>query len=239
LTEFHFSITFYALIDKEKLSMSQLPKHLGLIPDGNRRWARATGHSLAETYCLGMEKIVECLETLLTMGIPKLSIYLLSKDNLARQGEDLDAVLAAEEWGVTTLFPVLKDRFEATFTHAGRADLLPPALADGLSTLCTSLATNSNTPTIYLCLGYDATDEIIQALQNTPQSADFRDYLWVPDPLDLIIRTSGYQRLSGFLPLQSEYAELYFAPYYFPEITPARLQAALESYAQRQRHYGR
>lgn len=215
------------------------PQHIGLIPDGNRRWAQANGLSYAEAYRRGMEKIVECLETWLAWGISTLSVYLLSRDNLARDAAELQPILAAEEWGLAELLPRLKAGFGARFVHAGRADLLPPSLLWALTGLCTDGGGDATGPTVNLCLGYDAADEIEQALRRAPQPAAFRDYLWVPGRVDLVLRTGSQQRLSGFLPLQSQYAEFIFEPYNFPDITPARLQAALDTFARRQRTYGR
>jgi len=218
-----------------------MPRHIGIIPDGNRRWAQHNQIPLDTTYWLAMEKLAMCLNLLYKQEVFSICIYLLSKDNILRPSDDLKSVIEAEVKFFKELIPLLVDKYSLKIYHSGNINLLPSQYSLTLNTLC-ELGNGKEDPfpRLYCCVGYDPFEEIIQALTNINFSNNnLLDYLSVPVELDLIIRTGGDLRISGFLPLQSKYAEFFFEPYYFPDISEIYLLDIIDRFQLRDRRYGK
>lgn len=220
----------------EELSFSG---KVGVIPDGNRRWARKNRIPLSDAYWITMRKIAMTVETLFRLGASSVSVYLLSKDNLGRSRNDLQAVLEAEQRLLTDLLPRIKDELGLKVFHAGDQEALPPSFVRGLSLICdTDQFPRNVVPSLFLCAAYDPLDEVVTCLLS--QNDVCVENFWVPHKIDLVIRTGGDQRLSGFLPLQCSYAEFFFEPYYFPEIDEERLGKVISDFCRsRERRFGR
>jgi undecaprenyl diphosphate synthase len=214
--------------------------NVGIIPDGNRRWAKQNNQPLDKAYWFAMCRLAEVVEVFLMHGAASVSIFALSKDNLERPTDDLAAVFAAEERFFTELLPPIKAKYSCTVFHAGSADVLPSSYREALRTICDATGDRlDSSPSIFLCAAYDPYDEIAVAQTGLSQSNDLISRLWVPRALDLVLRTGGECRLSGFLPLQSKYAEIFFESYYFPEITRSLVESLIARFLTRNRRFGK
>ena len=217
------------------------PKTIGIIPDGNRRYAKKNNISLIEAYKRGVKKAEEALEFLKRETNVKFAyFYTLSLENLKRRSraelEILFRILEGEINRWLKSDPGVEVRF------GGELNLLPKHLRECMKKL--EEKTRGNDPKIGLLVGYSGIQEVVRAarLAKDPESyEDLRRYLYLPDfpDADLILRTSGEMRLSGFLPLQSAYAEFIFYPKLWPEMDRSDFIAVLEEYAGRDRRFGR
>jgi short-chain Z-isoprenyl diphosphate synthase len=234
------------------------PRHLAVILDGNRRWAAGEGlRDVGAGHRRGADKIDELLDWCAPLGIEEITLWALSNENLGRPGEQLSA-----------LFAVVCDKLDALEQRAlrpetamrlrviGRSEDLPARVSETIRRIEGSTAGQPG-PSLTIALGYSGRDELIDACktlvqalaesgvpaasiaaQITRESLAARLYTaGAPDP-DLIIRTSGEQRLSGFLPWQSAHSELYFTDVYWPAFRELDLLRALRTYQQRVRRHG-
>lgn len=235
-----------------------VPHHLGLIQDGHRRYARAAGLSTLEGYLLGADKAGDVLAWCAELQIPMVSLWWLSTENLARESTDVEAVLRVieekvDEW----LRDGLVERLQIRIRPIGKLDLLP---ASTLEVLRRAEAATRDHQRILLNVGvgYGGRQEIVDAMAGylrdhfscgstpedilralTPDTLD--KYLYTqdcPDP-DLIIRTSGEVRLSGFMLWQSAYSEFYFCDAYWPAFRKIDFLRAIRSYQERNRRFGK
>lgn len=215
--------------------------HVGIIPDGNRRWAKQNHMDLTEAYWLAMQKITACCDALFRQGVSSVSVYLLSKDNILRAREDLQAVVIAETRMLRELIPALKRDLGVRVYLAGNPASLPLEFSAALEEVCEPGNGRADPfPRLYLLAGYDAYEEVVaarSAIGSDPEQ--LIGALSVPVELDAVIRTGADHRISGFLPLQCKYAELFFEPYYFPDITPERVLAIMDEFRARSRRFGK
>ena len=234
------------------LSPEAIPRHVGVMCDGNRRWARSAGLAdVSSGHQAGADKIFEVLQWCRQAGVEVVTLWLLSTDNLARPASELEPLLriieetvrelAAQDWhvnpmGALDLLPadtarVLKDAAEVT---AGQTGLLVNVavgyggrreIADAVRSLLQDHATRGTT---------------IEELAEILDVEHIAEHLYTagqPDP-DLVIRTSGEQRLGGFLLWQSAHSEFYFCDAYWPAFRRVDFLRALRSYAARHRRFG-
>jgi short-chain Z-isoprenyl diphosphate synthase len=234
-----------------------LPRHVGVILDGNRRWARELGMVTAEGHRRGAAQIDHLLAWAHELGIPVVTLWLLSTENLLqRHPDELAELLEIIEAKVVQLASGAgTDGYRVV--PFGQLHALPERTRSTL--LAAADASRAATGgTLHVAVGYGGREEIADAVRRL--LAEYRDkdlelteaaglvtpdeiarHLYtagVPDP-DLIIRTSGEVRLSGFLLWQSAHAEYYFADTYWPDFRKVDFLRALRSYAQRQRRFGR
>jgi short-chain Z-isoprenyl diphosphate synthase len=209
------------------VSKSELPRHIAVLCDGNRRWARDAGHDdVSYGYRVGADKIAQMLRWCQEAGIEMATVYLLSTENLQREPDELSSLLGEE--------PArrLRDAVESTNGHGefhvnvavgygGRQEIVDAVRA----LLGKELANGASGD--QLIEGVTA-EAISENLYTSGQ----------PDP-DLVIRTSGEQRLSGFLLWQSAYSEMWFTEARWPEFRRVDFLRALRDYAARHRRYGR
>jgi short-chain Z-isoprenyl diphosphate synthase len=218
-----------------------VPAHLGIILDGNRRWARARGLDLGRTYDRGARKAIQVLGWCDDLGVRAVTLWLLSLANLARDGEQLRPLLDSIAGGAQALAATRRWRIRAT----GCLDLLPPAVAQSLLAAEHSTAESAGMR-VTLAVAYGGRHEIVAAACDlaatgrpitepaiTGRLADRGQH----EP-DLIIRTAGEQRLSGFLLWQAVHTELYFCRAPWPRLRRRHLARALRAYARRRRTYG-
>jgi undecaprenyl diphosphate synthase len=215
--------------------MNPLLHHLGIIPDGTRRWAKREGVSYQYAYRISMSKLETILGLVFAKGIKSVSIYMLSTENLKRTLEDLQPVFTNEEYFIRETLPLLCQKWQCLVVHAGIKSGLPLSYVDALDSLV--ISTNYTKPqhTLYLLANYNPWDEIVNAC-NRKQCDEIRTAMWVPESLDLVIRTGTGQLLSNFLPLQSGYAELVFFEKYFNDIDETDIISVLSQFPQ---HGGR
>ena len=242
----------YARRLEASLSPEVIPRHVGVMCDGNRRWARSAGLAdVSGGYQAGSDKIFELLGWCREVGVEVATLWLLSTDNLMRSADELGPLLRIIEdtvrelveqgWhvhpvGALDLLPsetsrVLKDAAEAT---ADRPGLLVNVavcyggrreIADAVRSLLQDHATRGTT-----------IEELVELL-DVEQIARHLYTAGQPDP-DLVIRTSGEQRLGGFLLWQSVHSEFYFCDAYWPAFRKVDFLRALRSYAARHRRFG-
>lgn len=234
------------------------PRHLGLIQDGHRRYARHAGLSNLEGYRLGAVKAEEVLTWCAELKIPMVSLWWLSTENLAREPDEVTAVLGVieekmEEW----IRGGLTERLGIRLRPIGKLELLPTSALRALRGAETATQ-HHDRMLLNVGVGYGGRQEIIDAVEGylresfirgaTPDeilrglSPDTLDkYLYTydcPDP-DLIIRTSGEVRLSGFMLWQSAYTEFYFCDAYWPAFRKIDFLRAIRSYQERHRRFGK
>ncbi|EYR63666.1 hypothetical protein N866_18990 [Actinotalea ferrariae CF5-4] len=230
-----------------------VPRHIGVILDGNRRWARSVGESASHGHRRGADKIVDLLEWSEEAGVQVVTLWMLSTDNLSRASDELSQLLGIIQDAVADLAARGRWRLQVV----GALDLLPP---DAAATLCDAQRLTADVQGLHvnIAVGYGGRREIADAvramlrahaengtaLEDLAESFDVEhiaEHLYTkgqPDP-DLVIRTSGEQRLGGFLLWQSVHTEFYFCEAYWPDFRRVDFLRALRSYAQRERRLGR
>ena len=234
------------------LPADKLPHHIGVMVDGNRRWAKLAGSPTADGHRAGAKKILEFLDWCEELGIKVVTLYMLSTDNLNREAAELRDLLTI----IGNLLDELGKTNRVKVQQVGARDLLPQELDEKLTELEASTA-NRNGVHVNVAIGYGGRREIIDAVKSLLGDAAARDrslqsvvedldidslepYLYTkgqPDP-DLVIRTSGEQRLSGFLTWQSAYSEFYFCEALWPDFRRVDFLRALRDFADRQRRFG-
>ncbi|MFW0791126.1 isoprenyl transferase [Gordonia sp. CPCC 205333] len=234
---------------------TQNPQHVAIICDGNRRWAREAGfEDVSAGHRVGAARIAEMLSWCSELGIETVTIYLLSTENLQRASEELDALME--------IVPDIVDEISGPEGNwrvriVGTLNGLPDAVAERLRTA--SSRTDERTGmNVNVAVGYGGRQEIVDAVQSlltkaVDEGASPREMIDAvsvdaidrnlytqgqPDP-DLVIRTSGEQRLSGFLLWQSAYSEIWFTDAYWPEFRRVDFLRALRDYSARSRRYGK
>ena len=234
-------------------SSAAVPRHVGVILDGNRRWAKATGASSREGHQAGADKIVDLLRWCDEAGVEVVTLWLLSTDNLARPAAELAPLLRIIENVVCDLARVGNPW---TLNIVGALDLLPSETTRVLKEAAEGTGGRPGVlVNVAICYGgrreiADAVRSLLQAhavagtsLEEVAELLDVEhiaEHLYTrgqPDP-DLIIRTSGEQRLGGFLLWQSARSEFYFCEAYWPDFRHVDFLRALRDYAHRQRRFG-
>lgn len=204
------------------------PAHVGLIPDGLRRWAKANDTTLSEAYLRGAKKVVEILVALRRNNVQTVTVYNLSKANLGRTGAELEAVYAASLEFFTTLIPDAFDPASCRFRLHGELAALPPKYVAAGQHLENTMTGNDFQ--INILAAYDAYDELRTAAQRAQRDGcDIADALDIGD-VDLVIRTTAEPLLSGFLPLQSQYAQLVFLATPLNDLTTEQLDNVVAEY---------
>ena len=219
--------------------------HLGIIPDGNRRWAKQRtlqpwkGHEAAIT---AFRAIIEWAHDDPRIGV--LTVWGLSTENWNRPAREITELMRIYETFLREEHATFHEK-KTRLIHSGRADRIPPSLASLITTI-TAETTQYTDFTLNFALDHGGRDEVVRAAKKVTDPDNlteetFRtllDHPELPD-IDLVIRTSGEQRTSGFFIWQAAYAELMFINKYFPDLTPADLDIALTDFSTRQRRFGK
>ena len=208
--------------------MEDGPSHVGLIPDGLRRWAQSNGTTLAEAYLRGAHKVIQILQTLQRHDVRTVTVYNLSRANLGRTADELDAVYQASLTFLTALIPTHFDAAVCSLRLHGDRKALPDnyvAAAHDLEVAMTGDAFRIN-----MLAAYDAADELRDAHRRAQQEGcDIAAAFEIAD-VDLVIRTTPEPLLSGFLPLQSQYAQLRFLDTPLNDLTTAHIDDLIADY---------
>lgn len=214
-------------------------KHLAIICDGNRRWARANGLPDGVGHAQGLAAIERCCEWAVERGVSYLTVYAFSTENWARAQTEVDHIMDLARWyfderqewyisrGIRVCFAGRRDRLAADIVAS--MGIMERNTADG-----TAL-------TLTICADYGGRDEIARVVQAGARTeAEIAAALTAsaPEP-DAILRTGGETRLSNFLLWQAAYAELFFSKTLFPDLEAAELDRILKEFRQRQRNFGR
>lgn len=212
--------------------------------DGNRRWAKERGLPASEGHRAGYRAFKNVVRFAREKGISHLVAYLFSIENWRRDEKEVSSLLDLFLYAITTeVADMGKEGIRWKFV--GDRQQFPPALQEAMSR--TEKDTESNTGlTLWFCMSYSGRPEIVAATRAAVAAGEeiteesISRHLWtsgMPDP-DLIIRTSGEQRLSGFLPWQSTYSELFFTKTLWPDFSPEEFGNVLAEYASRRRNFG-
>lgn len=220
-------------------------RSIAFIPDGNRRFAQKLGVDFTKAYSAGFDKTKEVFEWCLDVpGLDELTMWTISTENLQRQGIELSVFtkLLHKKLIEAKTDPLVVDN-EVKINVIGRLELLPRKVQEAAIELMTSTANYSNYA-LNLAIGYGGRQELIDAIQTMVANdlplteSSLSECLYTKAEPDLIVRTGGEQRLSGFLPWQSAYSELYFSDKLWPEFDRDDFEGAIESYNTRTRRYG-
>ncbi|GAA1166361.1 isoprenyl transferase [Streptomyces hebeiensis] len=242
----------YARRVEGRLDHTQVPKHIGVILDGNRRWARASGGTAEQGHKAGASKIQELLGWCSETDVEVVTLWMLSTDNLSRPEEQLKPLVAIIEDAVRDIAADGRWRVH----HVGTLDLLPAGTQTVLKEAEEATAGNKGI-LVNVAVGYGGRQEIADAvrsllLDHADKGTSFEDLAEIvdidmisshlytrgqPDP-DLVIRTSGEQRLSGFMLWQTAHSEYYFCEVFWPAFRKVDFLRALRDYAARGRRYG-
>ena len=220
-----------------------LARHVAIIMDGNGRWAKKRLLPRFAGHKAGVETVRKIARAAREMGLEALTLYAFSSENWKRPADEVSDLMGLLKHFIQADI----DEFDANNVRLkiiGNYQALAPELVDLLDGAVARTAGNTGS-TLAVALNYGAQDELVRAAQTAadagPISAEaIEAHLYTADlpPLDLVIRTSGEQRLSNFLLWQAAYAELYFTDILWPDFTPNHLSKALEEFAHRNRRYG-
>jgi len=211
--------------------------HLGIIPDGSRRWAKINNINIETSYDITMKKLEEFIAIAISKKIKYVSIYLSSVDNIVkRTKKESDIFQESEKKFISNLMECdFLDKIR--IIPVGRMELLKPSFQDKLLE-ARKITTNNQVCYIYLLVAYDPYDELIKLSNTKLHKEQILENLGVPKMLDGIIRTSGELRLSNFLPYQSGYAELLFTEKFIPDISSEEFLQMIDTLKRRKRRKG-
>jgi len=253
------ALGIYRLYEKwllHQIKNKPLPSHIAVILDGNRRWARSRGLPPWAGHEVGARNVEKLLDWCLELGIKTVTLYVFSLENFYRPKEEVNALMRIIE----RYLKKLRDdprihKYRVRVRALGRKYLLPKSIQE-LLTQIEELTKDYDNFFLNIAIAYGGRAEIVDAVRSLVQdvlrnkvkpeeiSEDLlSEYLYTahlpnPDP-DLIIRTSGEERLSGFLLWQCAYSELVFLDVYWPDFRKIDLLRAIRTYQQRQRRFGR
>ena len=233
---------------QDKPKKQNIPKHIGIILDGNRRWAKQNGLPTLQGHKKGAEVFKDISLRAFDLGVKYLSAYIFSTENWSRTKVEVDYLMKLVVRAVESYLEEYNDN-GVKILIAGSRDKFSKLVLESI--IKTENATKHNTKaTLILCFNYGGHQEIVDATasiikqgfkpnQVTPEL--IAQNLYAPDApdVDLIIRTSGEQRLSGFMLWRSAYAELLFTEKLWPEYTAEDLKKSIQEYSNRQRRFGR
>ncbi len=216
------------------------PRYVAIITDGNGRWAQSRGLSVAEGHQAGADVVKARLRDAVRLGVLELTVYSFSTENWSRSAEEVTALMRMFHERILSETPELKDegvrmRFIGRRDRVARALLEQMDWAEAETAHCTRI-------TLFVAFDYGGRQEILDAAAQYAGGGEdaFRALLYAPDmhDPDVVIRTSGEERLSNFLLWQSAYSELVFAGELWPDFTAEAFERALGAFGRRARRFG-
>ncbi len=238
----------------EEIKKHKMPQHVAVIMDGNRRFAKGLGLSPTAGHHFGRDKIEELLEWCFELKIKNLTIYAFSTENFRRENKEVESLmnLCKKE-----LDKAIKDsrvhKNKVKIRILGHLDSLPKKIKKSATNIM-NLTEDYDKYSFNIALAYSGREEIIQAIQKIAKDVKkdkikiddikeefFSKYLYtkdIPDP-DIVLRTSGEERISNFLLWQLAYSELYFSDVYWPAFQKRDFLKAINTYQKRQRRFGK
>jgi len=234
---------------KDKIDIKKLPQHIAIIMDGNGRWAKKHGHDRVFGHYQGVESVREIVEVAAEIGIKYLTLYTFSTENWKRPKSEVDALMTlfveTIEKEIVTL-----NKNNISLNAIGDIQSMPEVNRKKLKETIDKTAHN-NRMVLTLALSYSSRNEIVMAVQKMIEDNKFSsahkvtektisaylDTAGLPDP-ELLIRTSGEQRISNFLLWQIAYAELYFTEKLWPEFRKEEFYEAIADFQDRERRFG-
>ncbi len=231
--------------------MSKVPNHVAIIMDGNGRWATEEGMVRTEGHKKGAETLEKLAVHILNSGTKYLSVYAFSTDNFKRPETEVSFLMNLFiKMFKTKMEKIIKNDIKVVFS--GRKDNLRDDVLNAMESIQKKSMNNRN-GTLNICLNYGSQEEIVDAIkkvvkevENGTLNIDDLDkgllYKYMYEdlpPIDLMIRTSGEQRLSNFMLYQLTYSELYFTDTYFPDFNEEEYDKAIDVYSNRDRRFGK
>ncbi len=237
---------------KDKIIMERLPEHIAVIMDGNGRWAKEKGKMRVFGHQHGVDAVRNTTEACAELGVKYLTLYAFSTENWNRSSFEVDALMSLLTNALKNELKTLNDN-NIRLNAIGDLKRLPKLQYDALMYAIDNTKNNTRM-TLTLCLSYSGRWELVQAVKNiateakngtiTPEQIDetlIGNHLataGMPDP-DLLIRTSGEERISNYLLWQIAYSELYFTTKYWPDFSKEDLYEAIINYQNRERRFGK
>jgi tritrans,polycis-undecaprenyl-diphosphate synthase [geranylgeranyl-diphosphate specific] len=238
---------------QNEIKQSPIPKHVAIIMDGNRRFAEALGMDPAQGHVMGRDKLEQVIQWCLDIGIKVLTVYAFSTENIKRSSKELKALM--DLFAIN--FREIGDDERVHKNHIriralGQVELLPKNVQEAIH-YAEKRTKDYDDYFFNIAIAYGGREEIVEAIKKmakdvksgklSPEKIDQKvvsSYLYtkdVPDP-DLILRTSGEERISNFLLWQLAYSELYFSDVYWPGLRKVDFLRAIREYQRRQRRFG-
>ena len=230
---------------KTNLDLAKMPVHMAFIIDGNGRWAKKRGLPRTVGHKQGVVAVKNTIDNCYNLGIKEISFFCFSTENWNRPKEEIDALFdMLRKFTSDDLLPYKEKGVK--IVHSGDISRLPQDLQQTLLD-AVKQTENNNKMIVNLCINYGGRDDILHAVNLALKSgktsisqAEFEQNLYSHNlhDLDLVVRTSGEQRISNFMLYQMAYAELYFTPTYWPDFDKKALEDALINFQSRSRRFG-
>lgn len=235
-----------------QIDSERLPAHIAVIMDGNGRWAKNQGLLRVKGHKKGTKAVRETIEACAELGVPYVTLYAFSTENWNRPKLEIDTLMNLLVSSLKKEIKTLQDN-NIALSAIGNLSSLPKKAQAELSEVIEKTKANSRLK-LTLALSYGAREELVKTVQEisqkvkknliSPQSINesvIKEHLYTHDlpDVDLLIRTSGEQRISNFLLWQIAYAELYFTPVLWPDFTREHLYEAIYNYQKRERRFGK
>ena len=232
-----------------QVDFDRLPRHVAIIMDGNGRWAKRRGLPRTAGHAAGAETFRSIATYCQKIGLEYLTVYAFSTENWKRPADEVNTIMGLlKQYMLEAIDSMERDQIRLRFL--GDMSALSPELQE-LARRTNEISSHIQGFQANVCLNYGGRDEILHAVRRyaeaykagtAPELTEdvFSGYLYsagIPDP-DLIIRTSGEQRVSNYLPWQGAYSELYFTDVLWPDFTRADLDTAIEEFNHRSRRFG-
>ncbi|TRX22718.1 isoprenyl transferase [Flavobacterium franklandianum] len=237
---------------KDKIDLTNLPKHLAIIMDGNGRWAKKQGFLRTLGHESGTKSVKEIIKSCAKLGIENLTLYAFSTENWNRPKIEVDTLMKILVRSLKKELKTLQDN-DIKLNTIGNLEKLPKSAQNELLDVIEKTKNNSRM-TLTLALSYGSRDEIVNAVRNISDKVKnniisidsiddsiINEHLYTRNlpEVDLLIRTSGEHRISNFLLWQIAYAELYFTDILWPDFKEQDLYEAIISYQKRERRFGK
>ncbi len=246
--------TLYEKVLWRQIKDGRMPEHLAVILDGNRRFARQMGLKILVGHRYGAEKVRDFLEMCWEAGIKIVTLYVFSIENFMRSRREVDSIMELAEEGFEKILKEARiHNYKVKVKAIGRINLLPERVQEAIRKV-EEVTKDYDKYLLNIAIGYSGRAEIVDAIREIAEEVKsgkidienidemlIENHLYtsgVPDP-DLIIRTSGEERLSGFLLWQSAYSELYFCDVFWPAMRKIDFWRALRTYQMRDRRFGK
>ncbi|NLN50964.1 MAG: di-trans,poly-cis-decaprenylcistransferase [Acholeplasmataceae bacterium] len=229
----------------EKIRQKGVPRHLAIILDGNGRWAKRRGMPRAYGHKVGADNIIKAAQLADKLGIKYLTVYAFSTENWSRPEQEVNYLMELPfELYEEHKEDILSDNHNLVLKHVGRNDRLPNKLKKLFAELYAKTKHHTGL-VLQLAFDYGFYDELDQAIKKMIKDnktsfskEEILPYLYVNEPVDFLIRTSGEKRLSNFLLYQVGYAEFYFTKKHWPAFNERTFLKAIKQFQKRERRYG-
>ena len=222
-----------------------LPQHIAFILDGNGRYAKERGWARTAGHEEGIKALKECIKNVKEMGIPFMSVYAFSTENFKRPAAEVNYLInrALEEYKKAIND---YDKLEENIRIIGERKGLSEEVLNAIDTI-NNKPYHANKFTLFVAFNYSSEDELVHAMNEiekqgieiNKENIEKNLYTYPAPAIDLLVRTSGEMRLSGFMLYQASYAELYFTKTYWPAFNKESLDDAISEYQKRNRRFGK